>query len=194
MENKLVQLLTQYGRVLQQCLFPRLEEGMGPPSDKHQQVVRVLGLVILEAMLPYRGRQVGRPPQDRAAIARAFVAKAVYNLRTTKALLDLLAADVKLRRICGWERHSEVPDEATFSRAFGEFARTELPQRVHEALRWNGPILPADGYTALDCRPRLLPLTVKSRLPVSPSLIRAYLRSPFKPLGKQMLIRGTPTR
>jgi hypothetical protein len=134
MENKLLQLLTQYGRVLQQRLFPRLEEGMGPLTDKHQQVVRVLGLVNLEAMLPYRGRQVGRPPQDRAAMARAFVAKAVYNLATTKALLDLLAADVKLRRICGWERHSEVPDGATFSRAFGEFARTEFPQRVHEAL------------------------------------------------------------
>jgi hypothetical protein len=39
-----------------------------------------------------------------------------------------------LRRICGWERTSEVPDETVFSRAFAEFARTELPQRVHQAL------------------------------------------------------------
>lgn len=35
---------------------------------------------------------------------------------------------------------------------------------------------------------RFLPLTVKSRLPVSSRLIRAYLRSPAKPLAGQMLI------
>lgn len=27
-----------------------------------------------------------------------------------------------------------VPDEATFSRAFDEFAKAKLPERVHEAL------------------------------------------------------------
>jgi SAM-dependent methyltransferase len=33
-----------------------------------------------------------------------------------------------------------------------------------------------------------LPLTIKSRLPVSPLLIRAYLSSPFKPFAGQMLV------
>ncbi len=37
-------------------------------------------------------------------------------------------------------------------------------------------------------KPRFLPLTVKSQLPVSPWLVRAYLPSPIKFLGKQMLI------
>src|SRR5438132_7638505 len=50
--------------------------------------------------------------------------------------------------------------------------------------------LEAHGYRVIECRPRFLPLTVKSRLPVSPFLIRLYLRSRWKPLGKQMFIRA----
>jgi SAM-dependent methyltransferase len=49
--------------------------------------------------------------------------------------------------------------------------------------------LQAHGYQVIECRPRFLPLTIKSRLPVSPVLIRLYLSSPWKPLGKQMFIR-----
>jgi hypothetical protein len=134
MENRLLGLLTQYGRALQKCLFPRLEEELGPLTERHKQLVAVLGLVKVEAGIRSRRGQVGRPRRDRVAIARALVAKAVYNLPTTAALLDLLKADGRLRRICGWERAAEVPDESTFSRAFEEFARTELPQRLHEAL------------------------------------------------------------
>lgn len=52
--------------------------------------------------------------------------------------------------------------------------------------------LNAQGYRVIDCQPRFLPLTVKSALPVSPMLIRLYLALPFKPMGKQMLIRATP--
>jgi len=134
MENKLFQLLTQYGRILQKNLFPRLEDELGPLTDKHRQVVTVLGLANVEAFIPWRGVQAGRPPQDRAAIARAFVAKAICNLPTTRVLIDVLKADTRLRRICGWERASQVPDETVFSRAFAEFARAGLPERVHEAL------------------------------------------------------------
>ena len=50
--------------------------------------------------------------------------------------------------------------------------------------------LEAHGYDVFDCRPRFLPLTIKSRLPVSDALIRLYLASPVKPLGKQMLLRA----
>jgi hypothetical protein len=50
--------------------------------------------------------------------------------------------------------------------------------------------LASRGYRVIDCRPRFLPLTVKSALPVSPLLIRLYLAFPMKPLGKQMLIRA----
>lgn len=54
--------------------------------------------------------------------------------------------------------------------------------------------LDANGYEVMDVQPRFLPLTVKSRMPVSPWLIAAYLASPIKPLGKQMLIRARPRR
>ena len=64
----------------------------------------------------------------------AFVAKAVYNMSTTRQLLERLSADVALRRICGWESRREIPHESVFSRAFAEFAETELVQRVHAAL------------------------------------------------------------
>jgi SAM-dependent methyltransferase len=54
--------------------------------------------------------------------------------------------------------------------------------------------LDAQGFEIIECHPRFLPLTVKSRMPVSPLLIRLYLASPWRPLGKQMLIRARPKR
>ena len=48
--------------------------------------------------------------------------------------------------------------------------------------------LVANGFEIVELRPRFLPLTIKSRLPVWPFLIRAYLALPIKPLGKQMLV------
>jgi SAM-dependent methyltransferase len=53
-----------------------------------------------------------------------------------------------------------------------------------------GDFLTAHGYTVIESHPRFLPLTIKSRLPISPRLIQAYLLSPLKPMGKQMLIRA----
>ena len=46
----------------------------------------------------------------------------------------------------------------------------------------------ANGFEIVELRPQFLPLTIKSRLPVWPFLIRAYLALPIKPLGKQMLV------
>ena len=75
-----------------------------------------------------------RPQEDRAALARAFIAKAVFAITTTRALIERLAIDPSLRRLCGWSRAGEVPGEATFSRAFSTFADSALPSRLHEAL------------------------------------------------------------
>jgi hypothetical protein len=71
------------------------------------------------------------------------VAKAVYNLETTRQLVEQLRNDVTMRRLCGWERAAAVPSEATFSRVFAEFTKSELPARVHEALiaRYQAPQL-----------------------------------------------------
>jgi SAM-dependent methyltransferase len=54
--------------------------------------------------------------------------------------------------------------------------------------------LTANGYQVTQVVPRFLPLTVKSRMPVAPWLIAAYLASPIKPLGKQMFLRAVPRR
>jgi len=51
--------------------------------------------------------------------------------------------------------------------------------------------LKSHGFRVLDCQPRFLPLTIKSRFPVSPFLIRTYLKLPFRPMGKQMLITAS---
>ncbi|SER04110.1 Transposase domain [Nitrosomonas sp. Nm51] len=58
----------------------------------------------------------------------------VCNIPTTRMLLDRLAGDITLRRICGWERINDVPHESTFSRAFDEFSRSRLPQPVHKTF------------------------------------------------------------
>jgi hypothetical protein len=79
-------LLNQFQRIMQGVLFPTLQEQLGPLSDKHQQLVAVLGLVGIEALVgPWSGG-VGRPAKHRRAITRAFVAKAVLNLNSTAAV------------------------------------------------------------------------------------------------------------
>lgn len=52
--------------------------------------------------------------------------------------------------------------------------------------------LEAHGFEVFHVAPRFMPLTVKSRLPVSPLLIRLWLASPVKPGGKQMFLRARP--
>ncbi len=53
--------------------------------------------------------------------------------------------------------------------------------------------LGANGFVVDTIEPRFLPLTIKSRIPVSSALIGMYLRSPFRPLGRQMLLTAHPT-
>jgi len=131
--NSLLDLLGTFGQILQNQLFPVLEEELGPLGDRHQDFVRALALLQMDNFVVVQhGR--GRPPHDRACIARAFLAKAVFNFPHTRALLDRLAHDITLRRLCGWEKAAQVPDESVFSRAFAEFARSEFAQRVHAAV------------------------------------------------------------
>ena len=65
--------------------------------------------------------------------ARLFP-KAVFDLPTTRDLIERLEVDSKLRRLYGWSSARAVPSDATFSRAFAEFALSSLPGRLHEAL------------------------------------------------------------
>jgi hypothetical protein len=127
--------LSTYWLRIQGELLPWLDGAMdGPLNVHHQQFVSVLGLARIETFLPGWHGLVGRPPSERAALARSFIAKAVFNLPTTRLLIDMLSADKTLRRLCGWQRAGEVPGESTFSRAFAEFAASALPSRLHDAL------------------------------------------------------------
>ena len=130
--------LSRFHSVCQQWLFPSLEEAVGPLSKKLKRLVMVIEMVPLEEHVerPSYGR--GRPEADRRCLAHAFIAKAVLNLIDTRSLIDYLHESSAARRLCGWSRCGEIPSEATFSRAFAQFADTELPQRLHEALiaRW----------------------------------------------------------
>jgi len=126
--------ISQYWFKIQSSLFPFLEEQLGELTEKEGELVSTLELIRIEKFATYSRSLYGRPPKERAAIARAFVAKAIYNMPTTRALLDRLASDMKLRRICGWENKVEIPSESTFSRAFTEFAESQLPAYVHQVL------------------------------------------------------------
>ena len=119
---------------IQGSLFPWLREEVDPITEALGRLLTTLDVIGLEAFVPKPPRGPGRPPEDRRALARAFVAKAMLGVPTTNALIERLAVDKSLRRILGWERRSHVPSEATFSRAFAEFARGDLPDKMHAAL------------------------------------------------------------
>ena len=134
MKLTLRQQITQFSHVLQTGLFPVLQDELGELTAPAKRLVATLEMIPLARFIPSSRGWIGRPSKDRLAIASAFVAKAIYGFALTRQLLDALASDTQLRRICGWNEPWQVPHESTFSRAFDEFARMELPQFVHETL------------------------------------------------------------
>jgi len=125
--------LLQRWFVIQEELIPGLGREIEGLTPKLEKLIHTLEWARIEEFVPaWHG--VGRPPKDRSALANGFVAKAVLGLPTTVALIDRLTVDRALRRICGFPRWKKLPDEATFSRAFAEFADCRLAERVHQAL------------------------------------------------------------
>jgi len=82
-------------------LFPFLAGEVGPPGKTHRSFAAVLDLAPVERHLHHGHRGVGHPPADRNALARALPARAVWDLPTTRALIDRLLYDPTLRRLCG---------------------------------------------------------------------------------------------
>jgi hypothetical protein len=122
---------------IQVCLLPGVQESLEDElTQRLRRLVSVLEIVRVEeeAVCNQPQKQRGRPRKDRGPIARAFVAKAVYNLPHTDLLLEMLKLQPSLRRMCGWERKSHIPSAPTFSRAFAQFAQAGLGDRVHTAL------------------------------------------------------------
>ena len=112
---------------IQRVLFPLIKEEIEEPlTEKLKQLVKILELVRIEDFIRIPSYWHGQSPKDRKQIARAFVAKAVYNMSSTRELIDRLKTSPALRRICGWERANQIPHESSFSRAFGEFAQLQV--------------------------------------------------------------------
>jgi hypothetical protein len=132
----------------------------------------------------------GRPPCDRAALARAFVAKAVIGLPTTAMLIERLAVDKPLRRLCGWEHPGELASEATFSRAFAEFAESALPpliKRSHED-RLVGHI--SRDATAIEAREK----PVKTAAPDASTTAQPPKRKRGRPRKGEVVEKKEPRR
>lgn len=131
----LKQTISCYWEKIQGTLFPILEQVLSPLTQKQQQLVSILEILRIEEFIfPICPGFRGRPEKSRRAILRAFVAKSVYNMPTTRMLIERLCSDISLRRICGFEVRNEIPSESVFSRAFAEFATTELLTQVHAEL------------------------------------------------------------
>jgi hypothetical protein len=120
---------------LQLQLFPSLEECcVSPLTEQEKYLVKVLELIKIESHILCTKQWMGRPPAERKAIARCFVAKAVLRYQHTRSLIHELQARPNLRYICGFVRKADVPSESTFSRAFAEFAATDLGTVVSDAM------------------------------------------------------------
>ena len=130
------EVVARFWNVLKQRTLSFVGEEVGPLTPRLEQLIRVWEVLRIEEHVRVyaMGSTGGRPLKDRRAVARSFVAKSFLNIPTTTSLIERLRVDTTLRRLCGFERRKDVPSEATFSRAFGEFATTELGQRTHAAL------------------------------------------------------------
>jgi hypothetical protein len=120
---------------IQTQIFPWLEKELDPLSEKEREFVQVVSLLDLPShMKEFRWRGFGRKKKSRINMAKAFVAKSVYKFQTTDILIEYLKKCKNIRRLCGWELACQIPSNATFSRAFTEFATHSLPQKIHEAM------------------------------------------------------------
>lgn len=133
--SNLKQTISNYLNKLQQSLFPYLKDHLETPITKTlQEFIIALDMVEIEKFVYDHRGDVGRPPKNRAAVARAFVAKSWYNISDTKSLIERLKCDKNLRKICGFETVYSIPGESSFSRAFKSFTDLKLPQRAHVDL------------------------------------------------------------
>ena len=115
---------------LENSLFPKLQESLGILSSKEEKLIKILDFAQIEQFI--YDTHITNIPKDRVQMARAFIAKSVYNLQTTRDLIDRLHIDRTLRVLCGWRYTTDIPSESTFSRAFKEFSEINLAAKTHD--------------------------------------------------------------
>lgn len=137
---------------MESYLFPMVEEEMGELTAKMKEFLRIVEMIkpsrFMNNALRWCG--LGRPMKDREKMLRAFFLKAVYDLPTTKGLIENLNTNPSLRRLCGWEYRGEVPSEATFSRAFGIFAQEKVCDAIHAAVVQENYTEKLVGHASID--------------------------------------------
>jgi transposase len=134
MNSTLSPLLAQHWSVTQHELIPFLRNQHNFLTPKLEQIIRTLEWVRVEEHLYKSYGEIGRPAHDRSDFARAFVAKAVLGLERTRDLIERLEVDARLKRICGFMMHKELPSESTFSRVFAELSESQLASKAHAAM------------------------------------------------------------
>ena len=115
---------------LENCLFPELKEQLGILSTKEEKLIKVLDFAQIEKNITVVN--ITNIPKDREEIARAFIAKSVYNMQTTRDLIDRLKSDRVLRVLCGWRYKTDIPSESKFSRVFKELSDLKIAEKTHE--------------------------------------------------------------
>ena len=176
-ESKCTPKFLQRWSSVQQTLVPEIAEQLGALTPKLEQIIHVLEWVRVEEFVQQPYGELGRPPHERAWLANAFVAKALLGLTHTRALIERLQIDRSLRRICGFAVCKRLPSEATFSRAFDEFASNQLTQRVHEALIKGSLGQSIIGHvrrdaTTIEWRERVSKPVLSADIPVQPKAQR----------------------
>lgn len=134
---KLKERISWLMETVQQSLFPHLDECLATPlTEREKHLVKILELIQIEKFVPVSASRqwMGRPIKERAAIARAFIAKAVLNYQHTSSLRNALLSTPNLRVICGFARRKDIVSESTFSRAFAEYAKAGLGIALHTTL------------------------------------------------------------
>lgn len=115
---------------LENCLFPELKEQLGALSTKEKKLVKILDFAEIEKNITVA--KITNTPKDRIEIARSMIAKSVYNIQTTRDLIDRLKSDRTLRVICGWRYVRDIPSEPKFSRVFKELSDLKIAQKTHQ--------------------------------------------------------------
>ena len=150
--------------------------------------MQTLDWLDVETMLGYGGKRSGPPERSRLALAQAFIAKAVLRLGQTKQLRERLLADTAIRRLLGFDSSYKLPSEAAFSRTFKEYAKTNLPARVHEVLR-RAHLAKSSLITSPEMPPPSMPGSASSS---SPSRLRWCVLGATGPKTAHLLLHPYP--
>jgi len=185
-----------WNEALQQSLFPALEAELGTLSSKETDFVRIVEFCELDKLMtPYQWKGFGRKPSCRLSLAKAFIAKTVWNLPTTEELISFLSLSTSLRRLCGWESINDIPDSATFSRAFAQFAKTNFPQTAHSQLINNNLHDQIIGHISMDATAIIGRESIaKPQADGSSTGLPAEITQPAKPAKPTKRKRGRPRK